>query len=873
MNVSELTPLMKQYHEIKQRHPDIIVFFRLGDFYEMFGEDAQHASKLLNITLTARQGVPMCGVPHHSVQQYIERLLKQGCKIAVCEQLEEPGKGKKLVKRDVVRIITPGTVVEETFLDDKSNNYLVCVVPNKEGNAMALAAIDVSTGAFRGTRIQGVALWSTLFAELGKYTPREMIMPEHAVRDKHIASFAKDHGIAISVITRQAIEEYKDDAIARTIPDNMDKLLYYAALGIVGYVHTNYKEVLTHLAAMEVYDTHTFMMLNEHTIRHLELIENAYTRERRHSVLDVLDCTATPMGARLLRQWLLEPLLDEHAIRQRQTMVQLFVNDNDVRMRIREELAIVKDFERMISRINCNANIPRDLVFLKQVLCRVPTIKALLVEDADTDLLHEHTQSPLLAHILEGLRDMRDLAAYIESTIVENPPNNLKDGGVIKEGCNAELDELRKIKREGSSWLAEYERAEKERTGIATLRVRFNNVFGYYIEITKAQARVAPQDYVRTQTLANAERFTTEALKQFEVKILKAENEMVALETQVYNAVREKIKEQIQQLNALVHSLTLLDVFTNFAECAVRNNYTCPVIDNGYDLVITEGRHPVVEVIASDQAFVPNDTQFSDEQCHLYLVTGPNMAGKSTYIRQVALITIMAQMGSFVPAQHAHIGIVDKLFTRIGSGDKLVKGESTFMVEMKETAEIIRGATSKSLVILDEVGRGTSTFDGISLAWVIVEELVSRTWYNNVSAIKGHGPRTLFATHYFELVELASHLPYIKNCSMAVREWNDDVVFLHKVIDGASDRSYGIHVAKIAGVPLSLIERARLKLHELETKARDISDEKEETDATLFDANDAALHPILSEIKTLPVDTLSPLGALLKIKEWQEQLK
>jgi DNA mismatch repair protein MutS len=870
----KLTPLMQQYYSVKKQHKDIILFFRLGDFYEMFDEDAKYVSNVLNITLTARNNVPMCGIPHHSAQTYIDRLIKSGHKIAICEQLEEAGKDKKIVRRDVVRVITPGTLVEENLLDDKSNNYLMCITPDMNELSIGLTVIDISTGEFRGSLIEGQSVINSLKVELTKYNPKEVVVPIEYSNDKNLLGIFFERNITVSFISKEDFfEQNIDTKILLSIinRNSVHKLIYKSAIGIINYVSQNYKDVLTQLCPIGIYNSTDFMQLNENTVKHLELIENFYNKERKNSLLDTLDLTMTPMGSRMLKKWLLEPLLDINRINRRQEMVKFFFENNSLRENLRTELKKVKDIERIVNRINCNANSVRDIVFLKKVLELIPNIKQIISDTKAEVLINEDIKNKMLIGIIDGLGELNDIKELIDKSVDDDAPNNIKDGGVIKNGFSKELDDLRNLKFNGKSWLFEYEKTQKERTGITTLKVKFNNIFGYYIEVSKSYLKSVPSDFIRVQTVANGERYTTETLKEYEIGILKAESDILRLENDLYNAIRDTIKTKIEALHKMTHNLTLLDMFSNFAELAVKYNYVRPVIDDGYDLIIKEGRHPVVERLASDNNFVPNDTEFIENKCHLYLITGPNMAGKSTYIRQVSLLVIMAQIGSFIPASSAKIGIVDKIYTRIGSGDKLVKGESTFMVEMKETADIIKGSSSRSLVILDEVGRGTSTFDGISLAWVIVKELVDRAWYNETFKVKRSGPRTWFATHYFELVELANILSAVKNFSMAVREWNDEVVFMHKIVEGVSDKSYGLHVAKIAGVPISLIEHAKTKLKELETTDnKRVREEKSDYDVKTFFSDD---NFVLDEIKKINSDELSPVGALLKIKEWNERLK
>ncbi len=864
LTTGSLTPLEKQYLQVKNKYPDSILFFRLGDFYEMFGEDAKIASEILNITLTARNNVPMCGIPYHSSQNYISKLLNSGHKIAICEQLEKPSKSIKIVKRDVVRVISPGTIIEENLLSDKDNNYLVCIVPDMKNRGIALSVIDISTGDFSSTFIKN-NVSSSLTMELAKYSPKEVIIPENFLNDKKLIAIVKNFEVSISTI-KIADSVNLNPELTRDFKFGQDcDFVQTSVFGILNYIFCNYKEALNFIKPVRIYEVNNFLHISENSISHLELIQNFFTKSRKHSLLDVLNQTRTSMGARLLKKWLLEPLLEVAEIKKRQDFVELFYNNFDILQKLRQILGEINDIERTITRINCNANIPRDLIALKKTLSLLESIKNLL---SDLDLKNTQIEEKICS-CLELLSDeaLNNLMFQIDAAIVDNPPNNLKDGNIIKPGFNDELDRLRNIRGVGKNILLTYETEEKERLKIPTLKIKFNNVVGYFFEITNLYKKNAPQEYIRLQTLSNCERFTTERLKKYEIDLQEADQAAIDLELKIYNSIREKIRQNLRSLQILVAILSELDVITNFAFISKTYNYSRPNVSENYDIVIKNGRHPVVERIFSEMSFVPNDTIFDRDKCRFYLITGPNMAGKSTYIRQVGLIIIMAQIGCFVPADEADVGVVDKIFSRIGSGDKLVKGESTFLVEMKETVEIIKNSTERSLVILDEVGRGTSTFDGISLAWTIAEELIERDWMNKMKNVAEKGPKTLFATHYLELAELENIYAGAKNFSLLVDDNHGDVVFLHKLAIGKSNKSYGIHVAKIAGLPGPIIDKAKQKLKELE-KITKQEFRKNEDQFSFFENNSE----ILNEIKSLNLDDLAPTSALLKIQDWQKSI-
>ncbi|MDD5259557.1 MAG: DNA mismatch repair protein MutS [bacterium] len=807
MTTTKLTPLMEQYQRIKTQYPQALLFFRLGDFYELFGDDAKLASKLLQITLTARHQVPMCGVPYHSVTGYIAKLIKAGYKVAVCEQTEDPSTAKGLVKREIVRIITPGTILEDNLLERTHNNFLSAIAADPETKTYSLATADISTGEFMATQFKGETSLEQLATEIARLSPAEILLPESAKTNSSLMRISQDY---------QKLLNYREDW-AFNYQNNYVKLITHfnvgtmkgfglenlvtviqAAGAVIDYLEETQKQSLAHLKRITYYNVEDHMILDESTLRHLEIMSSQQENSSQNTLLAVLDQTHTPMGSRLLKRWLTQPLIKAVQINKRLLAVEELYNTGINRRNIRELLKEMADLERLISRITCGTANPRDLVGLKNSLYLLPKVKEYAL----------NLRSELLVETIDQIKPLPEIADLIEKSIIEEPPVSVKEGGLIKRGYQAELDKLHTAKYSSKEFLANLEIKEKERTGIHSLKVRFNSVFGYYIEVTKAHLDAVPPDYVRKQTLVNAERFITPELKEHEILILRAEEEINKLEYEVFNQVRQEIAKETSSIQRTATSLAQLDVLISFAEIASSNDYYKPVVDESGGLSLKDCRHPVVETMLSvADKFVPNDVSLDTEENLIHIITGPNMAGKSTYIRQAALCILMAQIGSFVPAKEAHIGIVDRIFTRIGSGDNIARGESTFMVEMMETANILNNATKRSLLILDEIGRGTSTFDGISIAWAVVEFLQER------------GFRTLFATHYFELTELSQTLSRVKNYNVLVREWQDKIVFLRKVAPGVADKSYGIHVAKLAGLPLSIIERSKQILDDLETNS------------------------------------------------------
>ena len=821
---AQLTPMMAQYRRIKGELPkDALLLFRLGDFYEMFFEDAQSGAQLLNLALTKRQTIPMCGIPYHAAGGYIARILKAGRKVAICDQMEEAQPGK-LVRREVTQILSPGTHFDERMLSAERNNYLAAIYG--AGKSIGLAAVDLTTGAFKTTEVENEA---ALLAELERLRPAEIIYPSEAaaLRERLKNAFPILIGYEDWVFAPEtAIFTVREHFKVATL-DGFGLKNRTAAIGAAGavlhYLTQHLRRDVAHLAGLSFYQPSDFLHLDLTTLRHLEILEPLHRDAPRTACLyGVLNRTMTPMGARRLRDWLSQPLAEVEGIRRRQEAVQLWIENPEALAQFRQRLAEVRDLERTIGRLSAGSGNARDLLTLRLALEQLPALKSSLKvvidksrserKSAPAELLGADAAAPLqeesppslAAELLGGITELPAVVELIARAIVDEPPLALKEGGLIRDGFEASLDELRLATREGKDWIAQLQRQEIERTGIPSLKVRFNSVFGYYIEVTKANLDKVPAQYIRKQTIANGERFFTPELKEMEGKILGAEERGVKLEYDLFLKVREEALAWIKPILATAAALSQLDVLAAFAETARLHDYCRPEVGDEGRLIVSDGRHPVLERNLTDERFVPNDTRL-DEEARIALITGPNMAGKSTYIRQTALLALLAHTGSFVPAREARIDLVDRIFTRIGASDDLARGQSTFMVEMSETANILNNATARSLIILDEIGRGTSTFDGLSLAWSIVEYLHNQA-----------GAKTLFATHYHELTELASRLPRLRNYNVAVREWNDQIVFLRKIVEGGTDKSYGIQVARLAGVPKPVLERAKAILRNLE---------------------------------------------------------
>lgn len=873
MNKKEdaLTPMMEQYHRIKARHRDCLLFFRLGDFYEMFFEDAYLGSSLLGIALTSRQNVPMCGVPYHSVDSYLARLLKAGKKIAICEQVEDPKQARGIVKREVIKVLTPGTAVE---IEGEERGESLGV--------MSLVLADGRWGAAWADLLSGRILTlegeenerKALLDEVFRLGPREVICPEDqesAVRNllastdfaglvlSRVESWSFDYSQASSLL----LDHFKVASLegfglqGRT-------LAVSAAGALLYYLKKNRQEAAGYIRKMSFQSSGQTMVLDAIAVRNLELVRNLRTGQVAESLLGVIDLTQTAPGARLLRNWLLHPLLDCQEIRRRQEAVEEALKKPIARQEIRNRLRQILDLEKLTTRISVAAATPRDLVALKKSLWPLPEIEVLFKE----------FQAAYFAGLKSSWDNLEDVAGLIDRAILDEPAHLIQEGGLIKEGFNRELDELRQISHSGKTLIAQVEKRERERTGISSLKVRYNKVFGYYIEVTKPNLDLVPADYQRKQTLVNSERFITPELKEYEDRVLGAEARSQELEYELFLQIREEIGKQVPRLQQMAQNLAVLDVLLSLAELAHQRSYSCPVVDESDIVCISDGRHPVVEVVQSEP-FIPNDTYLDRNENQILVITGPNMGGKSTYLRQVALICLLAQMGSFVPAREARIGVVDRIFTRVGAMDFLTAGQSTFMVEMVETANILNNATERSLILLDEVGRGTSTFDGLSIAWAVAEHL---------HQLENIRPRTLFATHYHELTELALTFPRIKNFHVAVREWQDTVIFLRKIKPGPSDRSYGLQVARLAGLPEEIIKRAREILFNLERQELDEQgrprlayhlNSQNKSQLLLFpeDRERARLEEIKDRIKSLEPEKLTPLQALQIIAELREDIK
>ena len=855
------TPMMQQYTRIKSQYPDTLLFFRLGDFYELFGDDAKIAAKVLDITLTSRDRnkenpIPMCGVPYHAVDGYLEKLIKNGFRVAICEQLEDPKTAKGVVKRDVIRVVTPGTYLEAD-VDENSNIYLVGII--EQDGKFGMAIVDLSTGEFKVTLIQDP---SSFKDELTRIKPAEIIIPNN--NSMELSSYLDEIN---PTITKTEHRNWYPDTCEYLLMDHFQvqnlhvlgldhELLIQCAGAVLAYLRETQKAALTHITHITNYSLSQYLQIDASSFRNLELSRTIREGKKVGSLLGVIDQTVTSMGARLLRSWIEKPLIDLQAIKKRQAAIAYLVDNSIIRMELAELLDQVQDLERLTSRLVYGTGNARDLIALKRSLLQVPKIQALL----------EQEESALTEYI-QKLYPLNELTEIIERAIVENPPVSVREGGLIKAGFNAELDELRQTNKDGKSWIAALEASERDRTGIKSLKVGFNKVFGYYIEVTKANLDRVPEDYQRKQTLANSERYFTPELKAKEAMILGAEERITELEYELFTQVRDQVNAHVVEIQNNAHILAVLDVFQSLARVALDQGYVCPQITTDTKIEIIDGRHPVIEAIQS--SFVPNDLSMTEDK-KIILLTGPNMAGKSTFLRQTALIVIMAQIGSFVPAKSASIGIVDKIFTRIGAADDLSTGQSTFMVECSETANLVRNATERSLIILDELGRGTSTFDGMAIAQAVIEYI-----HDRVNA------RTLFSTHYHELTRLEQTLPSLKTYQMAVEDHGGRIYFLHKVIPGNADKSYGINVARMAGMPNSIINRAENILYQLE------ADQKKPVQLNLFQS---LLHPqaaaareqeeqeweiytaLKEELLGVNINDITPLAALNLIAELQRKL-
>ena len=880
--MAEMTPMMQKYMETKAEYPDCILFYRLGDFYEMFFEDAQVASKELELTLTGKscgleERAPMCGVPYHAVEGYLTKLVSKGHKVAICEQVEDPKLAKGLVKREVVRIVTPGNNLNMQSLEETRNNFLMCVTytPTKIG----LAATDVTTGDFYLTEVEDT---KKLMDELMKYEPSEIICNEaFLVSGMDIGDLRGRLHISVNALEAR----YFDDESCKKCLTEHFKVSSLIGLGvedfptgiiaagaILQYLYETQKTTLSHFTRLTPYLTSKYMLLDSSTRRNLELTETLREKQKRGSLLWVLDKTKTAMGARTLRSFIEQPLIDKGEIEKRLDAIEELNKDSVSRDEIREYLNAVYDLERLLGKVSYKTANPRDLIAFRNSLEMMPHIKAVL----------SGFQKEALKEIEQDIDSLEDIYGLICNAIEEDPPVTIREGGMIKSGFDENIDMLRKAKTDGKTWLAQLENEDKERTGIKNLKIKYNKVFGYYFEVTNSYKDLVPEDYIRKQTLANAERYTTPRLKELEDTILNAEDKLYTLEYDLFCKIRDSIALELDRIQKTAKAVARLDVFASLAYVAERNRYVRPKLNEKGVIDIKDGRHPVVEQMTDYDSFIANDTYLDNGAHCISVITGPNMAGKSTYMRQSALIVLLAQIGSFVPARSANVGIVDRIFTRVGASDDLASGQSTFMVEMNEVANILRNATSKSLLVLDEIGRGTSTFDGLSIAWAVIEHISNR---------KLLGAKTLFATHYHELTELEGKISNVNNYCIAVKECGDDIVFLRKIVKGGADKSYGIQVAKLAGVPDMVIDRAKeiveqLSDNDITEKVQKIQieggregkstkqpklDEVDLAQMSLFDT--VPDEDVLKELSEIDISRLTPLDAMNTLYRLQNKLK
>ena len=865
--MAELTPMMRQYLKIKDEHPDCLLFFRLGDFYEMFHDDAKLGAEELGLTLTTRdrnkpeeERTPMCGVPYHSADSYIARLIARGYKVAICEQMEDPAAAKGLVERDIVRIVTPGTAMDDSMLVDTRNNYICAVYA--DAVSVAAAFCDITTGEFALTCFDGADGMEHLYNELGRFDPREALLSELAWKNEGLRRLLTERmGCRCEYGSEERFRaDTAKELVQRQFEQGLESLPrdesapVQAAGGLLSYLLETQKTDLSHINTLAWFTGDRYMELDFTARQTLELTETLRGKEKRGSLLWVLDQTRTAMGGRLLRGWIARPLLSPAAIERRLGAVEALVGDSIGRDELRRDLREVTDLERLIGRIAYGTAGGRDLVSLCAGLGKLPALRARLAP----------LDSRLLADLAGDMDDLPELRDLITRAIVDEPPFSVREGGIIRRGYDEDVDRLRDIIDHGADMIAAVESREKERTGIKSLKVRYNKVFGYYIEVSKSNYDLVPDDYIRKQTLVNCERFITQELKDLEHEILSAQDKITALEYQLFCRVRDAVNEKVTGIQRSAGAVAQLDVLCSFASVAAERGYCRPAVDEGDVIEISEGRHPVVEKVLKGSLFVPNDTRMDSGASRLSIITGPNMAGKSTYMRQVALIVLMAQMGSFVPARHARIGVVDRVFTRIGASDDLSAGQSTFMVEMTEVAEMLKNATSRSLLVLDEIGRGTSTYDGMSIARAVLEYCADK---------KRLGAKTLFATHYHELTVVEQEIEGVKNYHIAAKKRKDDIIFLRKIVPGGADQSYGIEVAKLAGVPNKVIDRARDILAELESQghAAPVGTVSHEADSQLSLGDMAGL-AVLDTLRSTAVETLTPIEAMNLLYQLKQKL-
>ena len=870
--MAEYSPMMQHYLATKEKYKDCILFYRLGDFYEMFFDDAVNVSQELELTLTGKdcgqeQRAPMCGIPYHAAESYIAKLVQNGHKVAICEQLEDPKLAKGIVKRDVIRVVTPGTVTESNLLEEKKNNFIMSIF--KKGIFFGIAICDISTGDFYASEIKEENNFERLLDEISRYSPSEIIANEmltgceeeiSKIKERFDVYISEEPEEKFSEDTENIYEQYALSDDKGNIVKDLEKRLFAVSAinGLIKYIEDTQKTKLEHINRITIYTITKYMSLDINARRNLELTEKMRDKSKKGTLLWVLDKTSTSMGGRLLRRWISDPLIDENEINERLEAVEELKENIILRGELLDKLKGVYDMERLAGKIaygNVNA---RELNSLKASSSKLPEIKSMI----------KNSKSKMLRNLYEELDSLEDIYELIDKAIVDDPPILVTEGGVIKMGYNTEIDELKTAMTQGKTWLVQLEAREKEETGIKGLKVGYNKVFGYYLEVTKSNLALVPDRYIRKQTLTGGERYITEELKELESKVLGAEEKVVGLEYQAFVQIREQIKSQIQRVQKSALAISKLDVLCSFAQVAEDLNYCKPEVDRSGIIDIKEGRHPVIEKMLPAGSFVANDTYMDKESNRLSIITGPNMAGKSTYMRQVALITLMAQIGSFVPATSAHIGVVDKIFTRVGASDDLSMGQSTFMVEMMEVANILKEATSNSLVVLDEIGRGTSTYDGLSIAWAVAEYIEDK---------EKCGAKTLFATHYHELTGLENTLEGVKNYSIAVKEKGEDIIFLRKIVEGGTDESYGVHVARLAGVPKVVTQRANEILKQIERKNvlanKTVEKENKKQVSGQLDMFNFKLAEIAHELDKVNINELTPIDALNTLVKIKEEMK
>ena len=902
--MDQATPAMRQYYEAKKECPDALVFFRMGDFYESFGDDAKIIAKELEITLTSRgktsegKQMPLAGIPYHAIDTYLPRLIKKGYKVAICEQLEDPKKAKGVVKRGIVRVVTPGTAIDSSIITDSSNNYLMALCSDSSAKTFGVSFLDISTGEFLTCQFEDSAPYERVISEIARYRPTECVIQQTLAENEILMNRLFDIKINLETFScgklSVEIKAAEADLIKQFKLSSLeglgfkDKETDYAVLACgkaLDYALKTQMRELEYVHTVQIYSVSKNLILDSMTLRNLEIVKNVRDDGENYSLISILDKTNTSMGSRLLRNWLLRPLIDPVLIRRRLSAVEKLKENNLSRYDLRQHLSEISDIERLVSRMIYGNSNARDLISMRNSLAALPGLSAVLDEFCQKDKDNSESLLTEISRELSDLDFVSELTELISETIVDDPPITVREGRMIQNGYDKELDELKNISGNSKEWIADFQTKERERTGIKSLKVGYNKVFGYFIEVTNGNKHLVPENYIRKQTVANGERYYTPELKDREGLILSADDKSIALEYEIFKEVTSHVAFYAKNIQKAAHLIAQIDVLCSFAEAALENNYVCPQVDDSLDILIRDGRHPIVEKASGTEFFVPNDTEMDASDNQFLLITGPNMAGKSTYMRQIAMIVLMAQTGSFVPAAYAKIGAVDRIFTRIGAHDDLAGGKSTFMVEMVELANILNNSGERNLILLDEIGRGTSTYDGYSIAKAAVEFIHNKD---------KKGVRTLFATHYHQLTSLENKLKRLKNFHIAVRETGNDLVFLRKIVPGATDKSYGIHVAKLAGVPDKVNDRAAEILKEIENEnlAEDESRSNKKrsaryTQLLLFDPEGSgaeekivekyiehpAVEELKSEFKDLDVNNMTPLQALLKLEEVKEKLK